>query len=144
MVERYDLEGKKPPALPCPHDCVIRRISHEGWFLEFEFEENLTAHDSVAAIRPDAWSLVIRYHLLGYGYQYYKWCSKEGKEGFLLKPREALRRLPEHGDELTYLTHYVARGALIVVLFKGTSFRRVEMASDYVEYEWVEADDANG
>lgn len=138
MIERFELRGASPPVLPRPFDAVVERVCLEDGFLVLEFEEGITVRDAVAELRPSAWSLVIRYHLLGHGYDYYKWCGKAGKEGFRLKKPKALLRLPERGGPcITYVNHYVAFGELIVVLFRN-EFIRVEMAADYVEYEWIE------
>ena len=138
MIEKFNLCAQALPTLPVPHDAVIRRVFMEGEHLVFQFEEGIAVHDMVARIHPNARSLVIRYHLLEPEYDYYKSFNKAGKWGYLLKKPEKLLRLAVRGNKVTYLDHYVSYASLIVVLFKGHTYRRVEMTADEVEYEWLE------
>ena len=54
MIERYALIQETLPTLPTPHDCIISRIELDEQFIVFYFEENIAAHDSIKAIRPNA------------------------------------------------------------------------------------------
>ena len=63
MIETYRLDEKSLPVLPCPHDCVIKRVIIDESFIVFRFENNIGCHDSISRLRSESESLIIRYHL---------------------------------------------------------------------------------
>ena len=58
MIERYELacdsDCKTLPMIPTPHDCVIKRIREDADFLIFEFEDDISYHDSISHSYPNA------------------------------------------------------------------------------------------
>ena len=68
------------PTIPTPHDCEIKKVTVQGDYIIFEFEDDISYHDSIRHFNPDAKSLVIKIHLVDdfdtYKMKYYKkpWC----------------------------------------------------------------------
>ncbi|MBR6424372.1 MAG: hypothetical protein IKS29_00270, partial [Oscillospiraceae bacterium] len=62
MKEKYFLNGESLPTIPVPHDCVIKKIQLKDQCIEFIFEDDISYHDSIQYYKPDAKSLIIRYH----------------------------------------------------------------------------------
>ena len=63
MIEKYNLNTDILPTIPVPHDCVIKEITFDSEFLVLKFEDDISYHDSIKYINPNASSLVIRIHL---------------------------------------------------------------------------------
>ena len=63
MKEIFYLNKDILPTIPVPHDCVIKDIQIGGQHLTFVFEDDISYHDSIKFIAPEAKSLIIRYHL---------------------------------------------------------------------------------
>ncbi|MBQ7637813.1 MAG: hypothetical protein IJS90_02815 [Clostridia bacterium] len=133
MKEIYNLDT----AVPVPHDCVIKKINVSQGFIEFIFEDDISYHDSIKAIRPDAKSLVVRYHLIeADGFEVYKW-----KRNRLLKNKGCFKRIS--GEELIkltqggleYLYHNVGFNSVITKLFSN-GYIIVDAEADYIEFEW--------
>lgn len=136
--EIYYLNQDTLPAMPVPHDCIIKSIALEGEFLVFSFTDDISRYDSVSRIRPDAKSLIIRYHLVDEGYWLYKFV-KPGKiffrEGaYKGLSQDALFRLAD--GKLEYLDHFVSYESIIIKMY---SDRGIILGADvdYVEYEWI-------
>lgn len=53
-MEKYFLNGDTLPTIPVPHDCVIDKITVEDHYIIFTFEQNISFHDSIKNIKPDA------------------------------------------------------------------------------------------
>ena len=76
----YYLNQDTVPTIPTPHDCIIKKVTIRGDFIIFEFEDDISYHDSIRHSNPDAKSLVIKIHLVDdfdtYKMKYYKkpWC----------------------------------------------------------------------
>lgn len=62
MKEKYFLNGESLPTIPVPHDCVIEKIQLKDQCIEFIFEDDISYHDSIQHYKPDAESLIVRYH----------------------------------------------------------------------------------
>ena len=63
MTETYRLDEKQLPTIPLPHDCEIKSIRLEGRTVEFVFEDDISRYDAIQYWKPDAKSLVMRFHL---------------------------------------------------------------------------------
>ena len=141
MIEAYRLDGDTFPTLPTPHDCVITRIQQVGQHIVFYFENDISSHDSISAIRPRARSLILRYHLVECGeYAVYKWhrgfpfFSPSGFYKPITKPD--LNKLTT--SRLEYLYHNIRHCSIITTLCADNSFLILDADVDYVEYEWIE------
>ena len=64
MKEIYYLNQESLPTIPVPHDCTIKTIRVENQDIVFVFDDDISSYDSLSWIRPQAKSLVIRYHLV--------------------------------------------------------------------------------
>ena len=60
----YYLNQDTVPTIPTPHDCKIKKVTIRGDFIIFEFEDDISYHDSIRHFNPDAKSLVIKIHLV--------------------------------------------------------------------------------
>ena len=63
MVETYLLDGRNPSGIPLPHDGEIRDIREDDDDLIIDFEEDISYHDAIKAVHPDAQTLTVRFHL---------------------------------------------------------------------------------
>ena len=144
MKTTYYLNGSDLPKIPVLHDCIVKEIKQENDCLTFIFEDDITYHDGIKNINPDAKTVIIRYHFI---------TDISDVRLFLLdKPdtvhnevvyREAdiendkniLAELTSYN--LEYLYHNIGYCSIIVKLW---SLRSIvfDMAVDYVEYEWVD------
>lgn len=130
----YYLDKAEWPTIPVPHDCVIHSISISDEFLVLDFEQEISVHDSVQRICPDAKSLTIKIHLL------------DTFEIYQLKTRKfpTIKRMYEEigfeklvglvkRNRVEYLYHYVAYQALII----SCSINIIlDLRADYVEFLW--------
>ena len=139
MLETYYLNGETLPTIPVPHDCVIDNIAIENQSIIFTFEQNISYHDSIKYIKPDAKSLVMKFHLVDECFSIYKW-HKPIKvlvnEGFYkCVDSSELFDLTSKKYKLEYLYHYVAYESLIIEMCASTTIR-LELTVDYVEFYW--------
>lgn len=141
MKETYYLNKVELPTIPVPHDCVIKEIQLDGNNLIFVFENDISYHDSIKAFRPDAKSLIIRFHLvddisLFIREKPNRLFHKPGvyKEIDLTKSNNQLVDLPK--KRLEYLYHNVGYCSIIVKLWSSSSII-LDMTIDYVEFEWI-------
>ena len=146
MTETYYLNRDVLPTMPVPHDCVIKKIRQKDQYIEFVFEDDISDYDSIKHQKPDAQSLIIRYHF-AYDpddYSIYQWIkpnrllaklfSMEGRYRRIKNSR--LTKLSEGGRRLEYLSHNVGYCSLIVKLHSNTPII-LDADIDYVEYEWI-------
>ena len=138
MKELYYLNQDVLPAMPVPHDCIIKSIALEGESLVFSFADDISRYDSVRHIRPDAKSLIIRYHLIDEVYSLYRFVNpgkiffREGAYKGL--PQDALFRLAD--GKLEYLYHFVSYESIIIQMYSEREII-LDADVDYVEYEWI-------
>ena len=148
-VETYVLDGNNASNIPLPHDCEIKDIREDDDYLIIDFEDDISYHDAIRAVHPDAQTLTVRFHLeygglngvKAYGglqgiYQHRR--SKKHGNGFMLvKSLKKLRKLmKECGFPATYLYHYVAYHQVIVELCVNDS-TLLMLWADSVEFEWT-------
>jgi len=135
VVETYRLDGTQLPAMPVPHDCVIRRIGVEGRMLTFDFEEDISRHDAIRHFRPEAKSLILRFHLADPDFCLYAWHRPVRfffPQGYYkAMPSAKIAEIPKGG--LEYLYHNVGYRSLIIRM----DAYLLELEADFVEYEWV-------
>ena len=149
IVETYLLDGNNASNIPLPHDCEIKDIREDDDYLIIDFEDDISHHDAIRAVHPDAQTLTVRFHLeygglngvKAYGglqgiYQHRR--SKKHGNGFMLvKSLKKLRKLmKECGFPATYLYHYVAYHQVIVELCVDDS-TLLMLWADSVEFEWT-------
>lgn len=133
----YYLNKDTVPTIPTPHDCVIEKVSIQEEYIIIEFEDDISCHDSVRHIMPDAKSLVIKIHLIDDFYTYkmkhYRrpWC----KGDYACIDNLLLEKIVEKG-RLEYLYHYVGYQSIIIKLWSHSPIT-LDIQADYVEYEWT-------
>ena len=146
MKETYFLTGDSLPTIPVPHDCIIKKIQLKDHCIEFVFEEDISYHESIQYYKPDAKSLIIRYHFPNdpNDFSIYKWVKPNRLFAKLFsanghyKPikNSLLTKLTEGRFRLEYLYHNVGYGSIITKLFSGDEII-LDAAIDYVEFEWI-------
>jgi len=146
MKEKYNLAGESLPTIPVPHDCVIKHIHLKNQCIEFVFEDDISYHDSIQHYKPDAKSLIIRYHF-AYDTDDYS-IYKQVKPMRLLSKlflkdihykrikNSSLAELPEGKFKLEYLYHNVGYCSIITKLFSN-GYIILDADIDYVEFEWI-------
>lgn len=146
MKETYSLTGDTLPTIPVPHDCVIKKIRVKDQCIEFIFEDDISRYESIQYYKPDAKSLIIRYHFSNdpNDLSIYKWVKPNRLLAKLFsanghyKPIEnsLLTQLTEGRFRLEYLYHNVGYGSIITKLFSGDEII-LDAEIDYVEFEWI-------
>lgn len=146
MKEIYFLNGESLPTIPVPHDCVIRKICLTDQCIEFVFEDDISYHDSVRYWKPDARSLILRYHFAHSpaDFSVYKWVQPPrflsklfSKDGHYKRIRNSLlAKLPESRFDMEYLYHNVGYCSIITKLFSN-GFIILDAEIDYVAFEWI-------
>ena len=146
-TENYVLSGTGVN-IPVPHDCEIRDVREENDYFVIDFED-VSKHDSIMTIRPDARTLTMRFHLEYGGLNgvraygglqgiYRHRCSKKYGEGYMrIKNIGKLQKLIK-GCRIpaTYLYHYVAYHQVIMELCVDDS-TLLMLWADSVEFEWT-------
>ena len=149
IVETYLLDGNNASNIPLPHDCEIKDIREDDDYLIIDFEDDISYHDAIRAIHPDAQTLTVRFHLeygglngvKSYGglqgiYQY-RHSKKHGEGYMLVKSLKKLRKLmKECSFSATYLYQYVAYHQVILELCVDDS-TLLMLWADSVEFEWT-------
>ena len=139
MTETYRLDEKQLPDIPVPHDCGIKSIRLADRDLEFVFEDDISRHDAVRSRKPDAKSLVMRFHLA---------CEPEECEVLQWVPdgdgHYRVTGLGElaglTGSGLEYLYHDVGYRSVILRLFCGGKVNGPVILiaeADAVGVEWI-------
>lgn len=142
MTETYRLDEKQLPTIPVPHDCKVKSIRLQDRILEFVFEDDISRYDAIQYWKPDAKSLVMRFHLdcepedceILQGIRRRKPFGRKGH--YKVIGFAELSGLTENG--LEYLYHYVTYCSVIVNLFTwktGNIF--LNMDAKTVELEWI-------
>ena len=133
----YYLNKDTVPTIPLPHDCEIKKVTIQEDYIIFEFEDDISYHDSIRDINPDAKSLVIKIHLVDdfdtYKMKYYRkpWCRGDYSRIDNAKLEKIAKK-----EKLAYLYHYVGYQSMIIKLFSQTCIT-LDITTDYIEYEWI-------
>ncbi len=138
MTVTYYLSQDLLPTIPTPHDCIINAIKYNSEFLILQFEEDISYHDSIKTINPNANSLLVKIHLLNHNFDTYKRNSKfflRKREGFSVENNDKI--FLKRFNPLQYLTHYVAYNSIIIELFQS-EYIVLKIDSDFIEFEWIE------
>ena len=145
MKETFYLNQKILPTIPVPHDCIIKELHLEDDYLILIFEDNISHHDSINSIRPNAKSLVIKMHFVDDVNDLQLFIRE--KPDFVLHKAGAYNEydLLEDGknlslltnNKLEYLYHNVGFCSIIIKMWSSGSII-FDIASDYIEYEWIE------
>jgi len=146
MIEKYFLNGESLPTIPVPHDCVIKHIQLKDQCIEFVFEDDISYHDSIQYYKPDAKSLIIRYHFAydSNDYSIYRWIKPNRLLSKLFSADDCYKRikncllteLSEGKNKLEYLYHNVGYCSIIIKLFSN-GYIILDAEIDYVEFEWI-------
>ena len=139
MTETYYLNGNILPTIPVPHDCVIKKVRLENQHIIFEFEDDISYHDSMKNFKPEVKSLIVKYHLLNDGdFSIYKWKKPSGfskKNGrYDCIDSNYITKLSD--SCLEYLYHYIGYCSIIIKLF-ANGFIIIDADVDYMEFEWI-------
>ena len=141
MTQTYSLSGVMP-TIPTPHDCVIERISRNGEYLVFDFEQEITNHDSARFYCPTAKSLTMRFHLIDTDFGLYEEKRKRTLKGrfstYIPMDSDELFHLTGGKRKLEYLYHYVAYNTMILRLWAGRDIYLKLYETDQVELNWIE------
>ncbi len=146
MIEKYYLNGESLPTIPVPHDCVIKHIQLKDQSIEFVFEDDISYHDSIQYYKPEAKSLIIRYHF-AYDkddFSIYKWVNPMrllsklfSIDGHYKRIKNSfLTELPEGKFKFEYLDHNVGYCSIITKLFSN-GYIILDADIDCVEFEWI-------
>ena len=137
MATKYYLNQDILPTIPTPHDCMIASIEWDSEFLTLKFEEDISYHDSIKIINPNAKKLTIKIHLLDREFDVYKWkrhLSLGKEQGFaLMNCNKVFSRI----KGMAYLSHYIAYNSIIIELFQ-LEYIVLKVESDFIEFEWTE------
>ena len=142
VKEIYYLNKGSLPTIPVPHDCVVKRICLKKQFIEFIFEDDISRYDSIKYHKPEAKSLIIRYHFAydADDYSIYEWVKPKIpflKDGhYKCLNNRKLVQLPKGKFKLEYLYHNVGYCSIIIKLTSKQSII-LDADVDYVEYEWI-------
>ncbi len=154
MKEIYNLNTDPLSWPPVPHDCLITDIKLADRILEFTFEEDISCHDSIKALKPGAKSLVMRFHLCGDPYdeenllvrlepavkirRWNPWKPFSPNRRYRILDTNKLSGLTKSRIGLGYLDHFISQssGTLIVSLGFAANIY-IEMYADSIEYEWI-------
>ena len=139
MTETYRLDEKQLPTIPLPHDCEIKSIRLEGRTVEIAFEDDISRHDAIQYWKPDAKSLVMRFHLAcePEECEVLQW-APEGDRHYRVTGLGELAGLPDSG--LEYLYHDVGYRSVILRLFCGGKVNGPVILiaeADAVGVEWI-------
>ncbi len=130
MTEIYYLDRDTLPTIPVPHDCVIEKITVENDFIIFTFEQDISHHDSIQYIKPDAKSLVIKYHLVD-DFRIYEYFAENKCWNY----RDSKKLSVLAANRTEYINHFVSYESMIIDLCAERSVR-LEIEADYIEYIW--------
>lgn len=140
MIETYYLNDKTLPTIPVPHDCVIKNVSIDDQYIIFNFEDDISYHDSIKYIRPDAKSLIVRYHMVVEdSFSVYKWKKPKKfiqKNGYY-KCLDNSSIVKFSSGNLEYLYHNVGYCSVITKLYEK-GFILLDAEVDFIEFEWIE------
>lgn len=146
MKETYFLNGETLPTIPVPHDCVIKKVRLKDQCIEFVFENDISYHDSIKYYKPDAKSLIIKYHFANdpADYSIYKWIKPNrllsklfSKDGHYKRIKTGLFTELSGGKlRLEYLYHNVGYCSIITKLFSD-GYIILDAEVDYVEFVWI-------
>ena len=140
MQETYYLNGNILPTIPVPHDCIIDNITMVNQCLVFTFEKDISYHDSIKYIKPEAKSLVIKFHLVDECFSLYEWhkgVKLFAKDGYFKSiVSSELLKMTTSQYRLEYLSHYVAYQQLIIEM-SFSNIVRLELSVDRVEFNWI-------
>ncbi len=134
---RYFLDKETVPTIPTPHDCIIKKVTIQEEYIIFEFEDDISYHDSVKYHKPDAKSLVIKIHLADdfetYKKKHYqrRWC----KGDYARIRNSKLVEIAEK-ERLEYLYHYIGYQSIIIKLFSKT-YITLGIQADYIDFDWI-------
>ncbi|MCR5848691.1 MAG: hypothetical protein K6G75_11325 [Lachnospiraceae bacterium] len=138
----YYLNQKELPTIPVPHDCVVNDIVLSGNFIEFKFEDDISQYDSIQYHKPDAKSLIIRFHLKDdpEDYSVYQWVMPQKpfqKDGCYKRIENGkITEMTKGEYKLEYLYHNVGYCSIIVKLWAGSEII-FDADADFVEFEWI-------
>lgn len=132
MTETYYLDRDTLPTIPVPHDCVIDKITLENGFLVFTFEQDISYHASIQHFKPDAKSLVIKYHLVDNDLRLYEYFAENKCWNYTDSKKLSVFT----ANRTEYINHFVSYESMIIDLCAERSVR-LEIEADYTEYEWM-------
>ena len=128
--------------IPIPHDCVIKEIQFDKNGLIFIFEDDISYHDSIKSIKPDAKSLTITFHMSKDIDEMTLYTKRQRRlfrsksfyeETDLTHDKDKLLALAN--NRLEYLDHYIGYKSIIVNLFSLDDIV-LHLNADSVEFNW--------
>lgn len=137
-IESYSLAEKQLPSIPEPHDAVIRSIALQDGWLILSFEDDISLHDCVRAIHPNAWTLEMKIHLLDEDdIEILAYEKRKYESVYVIRKPKTLFDLAKKGRNLEYLYHRVYHKWIQLELCGITDYI-VRMYADKVLMEWHE------
>lgn len=134
----YNLSKESNVSLYSTHDFRIKKVLFENEYLIFEYEDDITYHDSFDNTYDKYKSLVVRYHLIDdFDIYFFKKFLISKKVYYKRTNKNKLLSFKE--NELEFLYSYVGYQKIIVKLW-NTKFHEIilDMQVDYIEYDWIE------
>ncbi len=141
MKEIFRLDEAQLPTMPTPHDCIIQKIRHENDTLVFVFEDDISRHDAIQAVRPSAQSLTITYHLTDdCELLRRRWNKFRRRTEYIeLKNKKGAVAIVKFCcSSMAFLCQYVAYGQVMVKLWQGREEYLLTLHADSVAYDWRE------
>ena len=137
-VETFNLIGQQLPTIPVPHDCVIKEIAlDEGWLI-LSFEDDLSYHESIKCIHPNARTLTIKFHMIGEPYlELYAYEQRNYENVYVQRKTKKIFTIVKESRKLEYIGHHVAFGSMIIELCANQLYI-IELQADDIVYEWME------
>lgn len=139
MQDIYYLNTGTLPTIPVPHDCIVDSITLEDSYLTLAFEKDMSYHDSIKHIKPDAKYLVMKIHLHDELFSLYKWCKPIkllATDGYFKRiDNSLLSGFAKSEAKLEYLYHYVGDNKIIID-FSASFTIRLEIDAYSVELHW--------
>lgn len=132
----YYLNKEKLPTIPTPHDCVIRRVSIQEDTLFLGFEEDISCHDSIKQIRPNAKSLAIKIHLID-TFDVYQLKIQKFPRALKIYKGIDFKKVIEYSKNgrLEYLYHNIGFNSVIIKLWYQTPIV-MDLDAGYIEFDW--------
>ena len=137
-AETFNLIGQQLPTIPVPHDCVIKKITLNDDWLILSFEDDLSYHESIKCIHPNARTLTMKFHLIGEPYlELYAYEQRKYENVYVQRKTKKIFTIVKEGRKLEYIGHYVAFGAMKIELCADRPYF-IELQTDDIVFEWIE------
>lgn len=134
----YSLVDRQLPTIPAPHDCCITEIVLRDDWLIFTFDDDISRHESIKHIHPNAKALRVKYHLWeDMNIELYAYEQRKYENVFVRRKLKKLFALPKCVHKPEYILHYVTCGGIQIEISTDQSYV-LNLHADQVIFEWME------